>query len=95
MVIPGSVAVLALRLFTMLSQELPFFADDEYRLHVSTLLFVSTVILVPTIFLPRGEVFDAALDDARAMGEVATELAARSTTPPSRSRGSTTRSWWP
>ena len=76
MVIPGSVAVLALGLLTMLAQERPFFADDQYWLLVSTLLFVSTAILVPTIFLPRGKVFEAALEDARAKGEVTPELAA-------------------
>ena len=76
MVIPGSVAVLALGLLTMLVQERPFFADGQYWLLVSTLLFVSISILVPTIFLPRGRVFEAALEDARAKGEVTPELAA-------------------
>jgi uncharacterized membrane protein len=76
MVIPGSAAVLALGFLTMFAQDRPFIADGAYWLLVSTLLFVSTGILVPTIFLPRGRVFEAALEDARTKGEVTPELAA-------------------
>jgi hypothetical protein len=74
MVIPGSIAVFALGLLTMLAQERPFFEDGGYWLLVSTLLFLSTGLLVPTIFLPRGKAFEEALEAARSQAEVTVEL---------------------
>jgi hypothetical protein len=75
MVIPGSIAVFGLGLLTMVAQERPLFASGGYWLLTAILLFLSTGVLVPTIFLPRGRAFEAALDAARARGEVTPELA--------------------
>lgn len=75
-VIPSSAAVLILGFLTMLAQERPLFTDGGYWLLTSVVLYVSTAILVPTIFLPRGKMFEAALEDARARGEVTPQLAA-------------------
>jgi Predicted integral membrane protein (DUF2269) len=76
MVIPGSMAVFLLGVLTMLAQERPLFADGGYWLLTSTLLFLSTVVLVPTIFLPRGRAFEEAVAAARGQGEVTVELVA-------------------
>ena len=43
-------------------------------LPVALLLFLSILPLVPLVFLPRGTVFEAALEDARERGEVTPEL---------------------
>ena len=45
-------------------------------LFVSLLLFVSIIPLVPFVFLPRGRVFEAALADAEAQGQVTPGLRA-------------------
>jgi hypothetical protein len=74
-VIPGSAAVLILGFLTMLAQERPLFTDGGYWLLASVLLYLSTAILVPTIFLPKGKEFDAALEEARTHGEVTPQLA--------------------
>jgi hypothetical protein len=75
-VIPGSAAVLVLGLLAMWAQERPFFEDGAYWLLVSVVLYLSIMVLVPTIFLPRGRVFESALSDARQRGTVTPELSA-------------------
>jgi hypothetical protein len=45
-------------------------------LFVSLVLFVSNVPLVPLIFLPRGRVFDAAIQEAQRQGQVTPALTA-------------------
>lgn len=73
-VIPGSAAVFILGIVTMVAQERPLFADGGYWLLVSVLLYLSIGLLVPLVFLPRGRVFEVALEAARARGEVTAEL---------------------
>jgi len=75
-VIVGSIAVLVLGLLAMWARHVPFFEDGFWWLPVSLLLFLSILPLVPLVFLPRGKVFEAALDDARERGEVTPELGA-------------------
>jgi uncharacterized membrane protein len=75
-VIPGSAAVLILGFLTMLAQERPLFTDGGYWLLTSVFLYLSTGVLVPTIFLPRGKLFEAALEEAHARGQVTPQLAA-------------------
>ena len=75
-VIPGSAIVFVLGILTMLAQERPLFADGGWWLLVSILLYLTIGLLVPMIFLPKGKVFEAALEDARARGTITQELRA-------------------
>jgi hypothetical protein len=75
-VIPSSGAILVLGLLAMWAQDRPLFTDGEYWLLASLVLYLSLMPLVPLIFLPRGRVFAAALDDARQRGSVTPELTA-------------------
>ena len=75
-VIPSSGVILVLGLVAMWAQDRPLFTDGEYWLLASLVLFLSLIPLVPLIFLPRGRVFEAALDDARQRGSVTPELTA-------------------
>ena len=54
----------------------PFVGAGANWLFVSLLLFLSVLPLVPLVFLPRGRVFEAALEEAEAAG-VVTDRAAR------------------
>ncbi len=76
MVVPGSMAVLALGVITVLVQGRPFTGTDSWWVLTALLLFLSLIPLVPLVFLPRGRVFEQALTDARARGEVTPELTA-------------------
>lgn len=74
MVIPGSAAVLVAGLLAARAQGQPLAGTDHWWLLVSLLLFAALGILVPTVFLPRGKVFERALEDAKRRGEVTPEL---------------------
>jgi uncharacterized membrane protein len=74
MVIPGSVAVLVLGLLSAWSQHRPFTGSGNWWLLTSLILFIGLIALVPTVFLPRGRVFETALEDAKRRGEVTPEL---------------------
>jgi Predicted integral membrane protein (DUF2269) len=74
MVIPGSAAVLVLGLLAAWSQHRPFTGSGNWWLLTSLLLFAGLTALVPTVFLPRGRVFEAALEDAKRRGGVTAEL---------------------
>ena len=79
-VIPTSVAVLVLGLLTAWSYGYPLLGSLQGRggnwLPVSLLLYLSTIPLVPLIFLPKGRQFGAALDEAVAMSRVTPALVA-------------------
>jgi hypothetical protein len=80
MVIPGSAVVLVLGLLTAWAQGQPLLgflqgAPTNWLL-ASLVLFASTVVLVPTVFLPRGKRFAAALEEADRGGEVTPALRA-------------------
>ena len=75
-VIPGSVAVLAAGLLATWARDIPILGDGSGWLLASILLYVSLVPLVPLVFLPRGRVFEAALDEAAARAEVTPALTA-------------------
>jgi hypothetical protein len=51
----------------------------------SVVLYIAASLLVPTVFLPRGRVFEAGLSDARARGVVTSELRAAFADPAVRS----------
>jgi len=77
-VIIGSVAVLLLGIVTAIAQGRPFLGPLQGApvdwLFVSLLVFISAIPLVPLVFLPRGKVFDAALEEATAQGVVTDRL---------------------
>ena len=76
MVIPGSVAVLIAGLLTAWAQHHPWFAHGSYWLPTALVVYVASMGLVPLVFLPRGRVFDAALEGARNAGRMTPELTA-------------------
>jgi hypothetical protein len=76
MVIPGSFAVVALGLLAAWVLGQPLAGSNNWWVLVSLLLFVAIGVLVPTVFLPHGKVFEHALADARGRGEVTPELRA-------------------
>ncbi|HYG72195.1 MAG TPA: DUF2269 family protein [Actinomycetota bacterium] len=74
MVIPGSIAVLLLGLATMVAQDRSLLGEGNRWLLVSLILYVALAALVPTVFLPRGKRYEAALEHARASGTVTPAL---------------------
>jgi Predicted integral membrane protein (DUF2269) len=74
MVVPGSFAVLVAGLLAAWAQDRPLAGAGNGWLLVSLLLFLSQIPLIPLIFLPRGKVFESALEDAKRRGEVTPEL---------------------
>ena len=76
LVIPGSMAVLPAGLFTMWAEHLPFVAQGSYWLVTSVVVYAGLIVLVPTIFLPRGRAFGASLVEAKEKGMVTPELRA-------------------
>jgi hypothetical protein len=84
-VIPSSAAVLALGLLTAWSYGYPLLGSlqggRDNWLPVSLLLFLSTLLLVPTIFLPEGRRFGAAFDEAIARDHITPSLVAAFSNP--------------
>jgi hypothetical protein len=74
MVIPGSFAVLIAGLLAAWAEGQPLAGSDDWWLLTSLILFVAIGVLVPTVFLPHGKVFEVALEDAKQRGEVTPEL---------------------
>ena len=78
MVIPGSMAVFAAGLLTAWVQGWPILGfiqgGASNWVLVSILLYLSMFPLIRLVFLPRGRVFAAALQDARGRGSVTQEL---------------------
>ena len=74
MVIPGSAAVLVAGLLAAWAVGQPLAGTNNWWVLLSIVLFVGSGILVPTVFLPHGKVFEHALADAKARGEVTPEL---------------------
>jgi len=79
LVILTSVAVLLLGVAAAIGQGRPFLGPLQGAridwLFVSLLLFLSVLPLVRLVFLPRGRVLDAAMQDAVTRGELTGELA--------------------
>jgi len=70
----GSITVLVFGVVAMVVGDLSL-ADNGW-LVASIALFAAVGLLVPTVFLPRGKVFERALADARRRGDVTSELTA-------------------
>jgi Predicted integral membrane protein (DUF2269) len=52
----------------------PLRGQPPYWVFASLVLFLSAFALVPLVFIPRGKLYRAALDDARAQGIVTPRL---------------------
>ena len=80
MVRPGSIAVLGFGLITAWLQHWPVLGSLQGTpinwLLVSTVVFLSGVPIIPLVFIPRGKVFAAALEQAVSLGQVTAELKA-------------------
>ena len=76
LVIPGSVAVIAVGLWAAWAQDLSFTAPGNRWLLVSLILFVALLLMVPPVFLSRGRVFDAALEEAKTRSAITPALTA-------------------
>ena len=78
MVIPASGAVFVFGLLTAWAQGLPSLGFIQGArtnwLLISLLLWIGVFALVPTVFLPRGKLFGAALDEAIDQGIVTDRL---------------------
>ena len=79
-VVVGSMLVFVLGVLVAIAQGRPFLGPAQGSgidwLFVSVALFLTMLPLVPLVFLPRGRVFDVALEDARARGMVTPALMA-------------------
>lgn len=75
-VIPGSILVLVAGLGAMWAREVELFGSGSRWLGVSLIVFLSTVPLVPFIFIPRGKRFEVTYQQAKQAGEVTPELTA-------------------
>jgi len=67
MVIPGSIAVLVFGLLAAFTGHWSF-ADNEWLL-AALILYLSSIPLVPLVFLPKGKVFETAMAEAVSAGE--------------------------
>ena len=79
MVIPGSIAVLVSGIITALVGGLPLLGPVQGGsswLLAALLIFAAIMVLVPTVFLPRGRLFGAALAEATAQDQVTPRLRA-------------------
>jgi uncharacterized membrane protein len=80
MAIPGSMAVFVLGLFTAWVQGWPmlgFLQGSSINwVLASILLYLSLFPLISLVFIPRGKLFEAALQEAQAQGQVTPRLTA-------------------
>ena len=74
MVVFGSVSVLVFGIVTMLAQSRRLYQAGSYWLPTSVALFATTLVFVPTVFIPKGKRFERTLEEARQGGEVTAEL---------------------
>ena len=72
----GSMLVLVFGILAWWAEELPLWGTGTRWVTISLIAFATMIPLVPLVFLPRGKVFDAALADAEAAGEVTPALTA-------------------
>ena len=74
MVIPGSIAVLVLGLITVVAEHRSLLGDGNGWLLTALILYLAMIAMIPTILVPRGKVFEAAFEEAKAAGTVTPEL---------------------
>jgi hypothetical protein len=76
MVIASSMAVLPAGLITAWAQGYPWLGLTTPWMWMALLLSLGIFLLVPSVFIPRGRAFEAALEGATAAGAVAPDLRA-------------------
>ncbi|MBC7810980.1 MAG: DUF2269 family protein [Burkholderiales bacterium] len=85
MVRPGSFLVLGFGIVAAVMQGWPILGSlqggTSNWLFVSTLIYLGMIPIIPLIFIPRGKVFGAALENAVAQGTFTPELKAAFTDP--------------
>ncbi len=74
MVVISSMLILPAGLLTAWAQGYPWLGLTTGWMLTSTLIYIAASALVPTVFLPRGRAFGAALAEARAGGSVTPAL---------------------
>ena len=78
MVIPGNMAVIVFGVILAILVKAPIFGflqgAPQNWLLVTNIMLVGGGLMVPLIFLPRGEIFDRLMEDALAKGEITHEL---------------------
>lgn len=78
LVIPGSQATLVLGVILALIGGSPILGflqgASQNWLLVSNILLIGTLVIIPTIFIPRGKKFEPMLQAALARGEITSEL---------------------
>lgn len=74
MVVTSSMLILPAGLLTAWAQGYEWLGLTTGWMLVSTVIYVAASALVPTVFLPRGRAFEAALADARAAGSMTPAL---------------------
>jgi len=74
LVIPGSMAVLLLGLASVWAERLDITSSGNRWALAALILYLSILPFIPLVFVPKGKVFDAALSDAVARGEITTGL---------------------
>jgi uncharacterized membrane protein len=77
---PGSIFTLVFGVLLALMGGIPIFGflqgSTQNWLLVSNILLMVSIVMVPTVFLPRGKKFDSLLQVALAKGEITSELRA-------------------
>ncbi len=76
LVVPGSFVVLILGIVAWRAEELPFWGEGTRWVTVSLFLVLTLIPLIPLVFIPRGTVFEAALNGAIEADQVTPELTA-------------------
>ena len=74
MVVLSSMAILPAGLLTAWAQGYEWLGLTTGWMLVSTVIYLAATALVPTIFVPRGRAFEAALREALTAGQVTPEL---------------------
>jgi hypothetical protein len=76
MVIPGSQAVLLFGVVLVFVRDYRFAGPGYNWILVSLLLLASVIVLIPTVFVPKGKRFERVLAEATGQGSVTPELTA-------------------
>jgi len=80
MVRPGSLIVLGFGLVTAWTQHWPVLGSLQGApinwLLASTIIYLSAVPIIPLVFIPRGKIFEKALQQALSLGQMTSDLKA-------------------
>jgi uncharacterized membrane protein len=74
LVIPGSMVVGLLGILAWWAEGLPLWGEGSRWVTVSLVVFLSMIPLVPLVFLPKGKVFESAMEGAVRADQVTPEL---------------------